>query len=171
MVYDYDSNAILVEVLKTRQAAEIRNAWQTIQKTLSTPGASPEVYIMDNEASTDLKSAMTKHKLQYQLVPPDMHRRNAAEKAIRTYKNHFIAGMCTVDPAFPKQEWDRLIFHSYITMNLLRNSRANPKLSSYAYLHGNFDFNKTPLAPPGTKVVVHSKPNNRASWDPHGIEG
>jgi hypothetical protein len=56
-------------------------------------------------------------------------------------------------------------------MNLLRNARANPHLSSYAYLHGNFDSNKTPLAPPGTKVVVHSKPDKRASWDPHGIEG
>ena len=47
----------------------------------------------------------------------------------------------------------------------------NPKLSGYAYVFGQFDFNATPLAPPGTKVLVHSKPNNRATWDFNGIEG
>ena len=37
---------------------------------------------------------------------------------------------------------------------------------------GDFDFNKTPLAPPvGTKVVVHSKPEQQASWDPNGKLG
>ena len=29
----------------------------------------------------------------------------------------------------------------------------------------------TPLAPPGTKVVINSKPTNLASWDPNGNEG
>jgi hypothetical protein len=31
--------------------------------------------------------------INYQLVPPHMHRRNAAERAIRTFKNHFISGL------------------------------------------------------------------------------
>ena len=171
IVYDYDSNAILAKTLKSRQAAEIRNAWQEILKILEKGGNTPEIFIMDNEASNELKKAMAKHKIQYQLVPPDMHRRNAAERAIRVWKNHFVTGLCLVDPNFPKQEWDRLVEHAYITINLLRNARANPKLSAYSYLHGPFDFNRTPLAPPGTKVLVHSKPSNRASWDPHGIEG
>ena len=38
-------------------------------------------------------------------------------------------------------------------------------------LEGVFDFNKTPLAPPGTRVVLHEKPSQRLSWDPHGTEG
>jgi hypothetical protein len=38
-------------------------------------------------------------------------------------------------------------------------------------LEGNFDFNKTPMAPPGTKVILHEKPQQRKSWDPHGAEG
>ena len=171
VVYDYDSNAILVKPLKSRQAAEIREAWLKMHKKLALGGTTPELYIMDNEASTDLKSAMTKHKIVFQLVPPDMHRRNAAEKAIRAWKNHFIAGLSSLDPAFPITEWDRLIFQAFVTLNLLRNARANTKLSSYAYLFGVFDFNKTPMAPPGTKVLVHSKPSKRASWDTHGIEG
>ena len=58
-----------------------------------------------------------------------------------------------------------------ITLNLLCNSRVNPNLSAWAYLFGNYDFNRHPLAPPGTKVIVHSKPSDRASWEYHGKEG
>jgi hypothetical protein len=45
-------------------------------------------------------------------------------------------------------------------------------LSGYAYLNGKFNFNKTPLSPPGTKVVVHLKPDQQASWayEYHGKE-
>ena len=47
----------------------------------------------------------------------------------------------------------------------------NPKLLAWAYLFGPHDFNRVPLAPPGTKVVVHTKPGNRKSWEYHGKEG
>ena len=36
---------------------------------------------------------------------------------------------------------------------------------------GNYDFNKHPLAPPGTKVIIHSKPDQRKSSEFHGEEG
>ena len=100
-----------------------------------------------------------------------MHQRNAAERAIRTFKNHFLAGLATCDPDFPLQEWDRLILQATITVNLLCSSRVNPKLSAYAYVFGPFDFNRTPLAPPGTKVIIHNKANIRASWGYHGTKG
>jgi hypothetical protein len=101
-----------------------------------------------------------------------VHRRNAAKRAIQTYKNHLFANLATCDPDFPVSEWDRILFQAELTLNLLQSSRVNPKLSSYAYyLFGNFDFIKTPLAPPGTKTVVHLKPDQRASWAYHGEEG
>ena len=109
--------------------------------------------------------------IDYQLAPPHMHRRNAAKRAIRTWKAHFIAGLCSTDKMFPMHLWDRLIEQAEIMLNLLRPSRTNPKLSAYAAVNGPFDFNRMPLAPPGTKVVVHKKPNQRKSWDPHGISG
>ena len=46
-----------------------------------------------------------------------------------------------------------------------------PKLSAYAYMHGNFDYNKTPLVPMGMKVVAHSKPDSRETWAFNGEEG
>jgi hypothetical protein len=53
----------------------------------------------------------------------------------------------------------------------MRQSRLNPKLSVYAQLHGHYDFNQAPMDPPGTCVIAHEKPKQRASWDPHGVDG
>jgi hypothetical protein len=38
-------------------------------------------------------------------------------------------------------------------------------------LEGNFDFNRTPMAPPGTKIILHDKPAQRKTWSPHGNNG
>ena len=171
VVYDYDSNAILVEALKNRTAGEMTRSWTTIQNRLSLNGTAPNLYILDNEISGEFKKALKKYKVDFQLVPPHIHRANAAERAIRTFKNHFIAGLCSVHPAFPMCEWDRLLFQAELTLNLLRSARSNPNLSAYAFLFGQFDFNKTPLAPPGSKLQVHLKPSTRASWDPHSEHG
>ena len=43
-------------------------------------------YIVDNECNAELKKALTKTELTFELTPPTMHRRNAAERAIRTFK-------------------------------------------------------------------------------------
>jgi hypothetical protein len=67
--------------------------------------------------------------------------------------------------------WDKLIEQCELTLNLLRRSHINPKLSAYAQLHGQFDFNATPLAPPGICILAHDKPNKRSSWAPHGEDG
>ena len=104
-------------------------------------------------------------------MPPHIHRRNSAERAIQTFKNHFIAGLASTDPNFPLSNWCRLLPQAELTLNLLRPSQLNPKLSAYAQLEGAFDFNRTPLAPPGTRVIVHEKPTQRRTWAPHGVDG
>jgi hypothetical protein len=44
-------------------------------------------------------------------------------------------------------------------------------VSAFTQVHGEFDFNKTPLAPVGCKVIVHDRRNERGSWDNHGSHG
>jgi hypothetical protein len=83
----------------------------------------------------------------------------------------FYAGLATCDPKFPLLEWDLLMPQAELTLNLLRASRRQPKLSAYACLNGPFDFNKTPLAPPGTRVIVHITPDQRSNMAPHGVDG
>jgi hypothetical protein len=171
VVYDYDSNAILAEPIANRRDTSIRNAISKLHQRLRRAGVIPKTHILDNEASNLLKSYFTTEEMEWQLVPPHTHRANAAERAIRTFKNHFIAGLCSTDPNFPVYLWDQLIPQAELTLNLLRKSRRNPKLSAHAFLHGQFNFNNTPLAPPGTLTIGHEKPSNRGSWAPHGSQG
>ena len=46
----------------------------------------------------------------------------------------------------------------------------NPKLYGYAQLHGEFNYNTTPLAPPGTQIIIHDKPTVRVTWAAHGVK-
>ena len=128
-------------------------------------------FVLDNEASELLKDTMKANKVTYELVPPHQHRRNAAVRAICTLKNHLISGLATCHPDFPLREWDRFLTQCELIVNLLRNSRINPKLSVWAYLFGNHNFNKVPLLPSGTKVIIHEKPSQRRSWGFHGVDG
>ena len=145
--YHFDSNVILGEPIKNRQAQTITSSWDKLTSKFSIAGMQPNTYVLDNEVSSLLITAMNKEKINFQLVPPHIHRANLAERAIQTYKNHFKAGLAAVDPDFPLAEWDMLIPQANIILNLLRASRVNPQLSAYAYLFGEFDYNKTPIAP------------------------
>jgi hypothetical protein len=76
----------------------------------------------------------------------------------------------TGDKDFPLHLWDKLVPQALISLNSMRGSRINPKLSAWAQVHGNFDYNRTPIAPPGMHVLVHEKPDKRGSWAPHAID-
>ena len=106
-----------------------------------------------------------------QLVPPHIHRQNSTEHAIKTFKAHFILTLATYDPQYPIAEWDRLIAQSKMTLNLLRSACCNPRLSAYAHLEGAHNYNKVPLAPPGTRVVILKKVGQQKLWDFHAQLG
>ena len=91
---------------------------------------------------------MCEKNVKFQLVSPHNYRRNPDKRVIQTWKKHFIAGLCCVDPEFLMNLWCLLLKHCYITLNLLRESRINPKLSAYTQVCRVFNFNQTPLAPP-----------------------
>jgi len=171
VVLDYDSNAIISQPIPSRSQTHLLQAFTTIHNKLKQAGRNPTFVRLDNEAPNNMKQYMTQQNLHFQLVPPHNHRRNYAEKAIGTWKDHFIAGLTSMEKAFPMYLWCRLTQHADITLNLLRNSRIHPHLSSQEDLFGPFDYNRTPLLPPGVKVVVHEKPQQRGSWAPRGIDG
>ena len=64
-----------------------------ITEDLKSCGINPGFRFMDNEASTSLKMTMTNMDIKYQIVLPNSHRENNTERAIQTFKNHFIAGL------------------------------------------------------------------------------
>ena len=130
----------------------------------------PKLNIIDNEASTAVKSYITNSNVNYQLVERNNHRVNAAERAIRTFKNLFVAGQSSVHPKFPMYLWDELLPQAFITLNLVRTPRTCPKISAYAHLHGTYNFDTTPLAPPGVRALLQNDPDHRGSYGFHGYE-
>ena len=95
VMYDYDSNAILVTALKNRKAKTLVEAWERLHIRLTMHGHTTKNFVLDNECSGDLKMALQKHGKTYELTPPNMHSKNAAERAILTLKNHTMAGFAT----------------------------------------------------------------------------
>ena len=171
VVYDYDTNAIIVEPTKNKTAETMVSAFSILHSRLTKAGFKPKLHRLDNECSDLLKLDLKSKGLDFQLVPPGCHRRNAAERAIRTFKNHFIAGLCSVNPKFPIGLWCRLLPQAEMTLNLLRPSHTNPKVSAYNQLEGIFDFVRTPLAPPGIKVLGYEDAGKRRSWSSHARDG
>jgi hypothetical protein len=159
--YIYDCNYIEVVPMKSRSALEWVKAYDSIHQELTVKGLKPKLITLDNETSATLKNFFTVNDIAYQLVPPHCHRRNAAERAISNFKEHFVAGLSSVDPSFPMRLWDRLLTQAEITLNLLRTSCLHPHLSAASHYHGLVDYNKTAFAPPGCKIIFHEKPGNR----------
>jgi hypothetical protein len=168
--YVYDCNYVKVIPIKSRSDSEWVKAY-TIHQELTVKGFTPKLQTLDNKASAALNNFFTANDVDYQLVPPHCHRRNAAERAIRTFKEYFVAGLSSVDPTFPLHLWDRLLPQAELTMNLLRTSRLHPQLSAAAHFHGLMDYKKTYFAPPGCKIIAHEKPGKRRTWAPRGQHG
>ena len=62
--------------------------------------------------------------------------------------------------------------HQYkLTLNMLRRSRVNLKMSTYNQLFGLFDYNRTPLVSLGTTAFVHETLGQQASNADHGRIG
>jgi hypothetical protein len=166
ILYNYDSNAILVEPMKNRGDAEVLRAYKQLYNILTDHGLQPKLNILDNEASKAIKRAIQKTGTTLQLVKPNNHRVNTAKRAVRTFKNPFIAGLCSTHPNFPVTLRDKLIPQAVLMLNLLRTSRLNPKLLAHAQIYGLFDYNKTPLAPPGTRALIFEDPDKLQSGRP-----
>ena len=47
---------------------------------------------------------------------------------------------------------------------LLSVSNDNPKISSYAHVYGQYDYNAKPFVPIGMDYIAHDKPNRRNNF-------
>jgi hypothetical protein len=171
ILYDYDISASMAQPIKDRTAPELLRAFQVMEQELVARGLKPKLMKLDNEASKLFKTYLNQQNITFQLFSPYSHRRNAAERAIRSFKDHLIVGLCSTDKSFPMHLWDRLLPQAVITLNVLRTSRINPKLSASTHIDGQYDFNRAPMAPPGTIIIAHETPSRRRTWAPHGQDG
>ena len=104
-LYNYDANGILAEAIKSRESASLVEGYDAMYKRLIAAGIKPVIQRLDNEASEILIEAITTKGLKYQLASPHDHRLNPAERAIQTWKNHFISNLHGCDRQFPANQW------------------------------------------------------------------
>ena len=171
ILYSEGANYIRAEPMVDRTKQSYLKAHQAAMQHLATRGFHPTFQRLDNETSLEFVQYLQKHHIRIDLVPPHQHRRKKAERAIRTFKNHFIAALAGLHPDFPLCAWNELLAQVEITLNLLRPSPTHPRMSAWEGLHGAYDYDAHPLAPLGTAVTIHEKPDQRGTWDKHGVKG
>ena len=136
ILFGYDSNSIHVEPIPSRSGYQILLTYQRMHRLLVSRGLRPKFQTLDNECSAALIHYLDKEAVEFQLAPPQVHHRNATERAIRTSKNYFIDIFCGCNRNFPMNLWDNLILQAILTMNLLRCLNLNPDLSAFAQVWG-----------------------------------
>ncbi len=130
IAYHVDGNLILQQAFKSRRDTHRIAAYNAIMTRLAARGLSVDLQILDNKASAAYKHAITfTWQAKFQLVRPDMHRQNRAERAIRTFKAHFLSILAGVDPTFPPYLWYLLLPQAKLTLNNLQQSVLNPQIS------------------------------------------
>ncbi len=159
VLYKIDGNYIDAEPMKDKKDNSLIKAYNTLWARVTKSGkVKPMVHTLDNEAPALFKESI-KTNCDLQLVPLDTHRQNLAERTIQTFKNHFNAILAGLDPSFPMTLWYRLLPQTILTLNLLRQAKADPSVSTYQFMHGEFDYNKMPLSPLGYAVQMHESTN------------
>ena len=121
-------NAILLWPLKPRKGKELADKLSEIHEHLEERGHKPNHQFLDNETSKEIKAYLKGQEVTFQLVPPHNHRKNATERAIRTFKNHFITIIYMLRPNFPMSLWCRLLKQAEMTLNIVRKCRVNLRM-------------------------------------------
>jgi hypothetical protein len=166
-----DANYISCKLMKNRTEGKMIAAYQKMVDRMKIAGLGLKHHWLHNKCLENFKKCIKKNHMTWELVPPDCHWRNIAERAIQTFKNHFVAILSRVDDRFPLSLWCHLVRPAELTVNLLQQSNVVPKILAYVHVHGQHNYMKRPFAPLGCVVMAHLKPKNRQSWDVHGDIG
>jgi len=163
---------IHVQPLNDRSAVSYVKAHRLAIEFFKTKGHAINIARLDNETSEQLETFLSDANIPFQYVPPEDHRSNRAERAIQSFKNHFISILATIDDTFPMAQWDELLLQTELTLSFLRPFAGNTKISSYQGIHGvPYDWLAHPMAPAGTKVKIYDSAEARESWQPHSSDG
>ena len=80
VLYYHNSNAILAELINSRNKQELIRTTRVLHAYLSDRDLTPQYQMMDNECPCSLKTFLLESSVKFQLVPPYLHQTNAAER-------------------------------------------------------------------------------------------
>jgi hypothetical protein len=103
VAYIYDLNTIIVHPMASCTDASFIAAFAKVFTILHAWDYQPALNVMDNECSKAVEKHIHANKMTIQLVTPHNHHVNATKQAIRTFKEHFVAALATVDNLCPLQ--------------------------------------------------------------------
>jgi hypothetical protein len=109
VIHHVDSNSLWAETLKDNTGSKLilGRAWAL--EHMRKAGIIPKHQFLDNQASVGYKKAISNSDMTYELVPPDDHQHNMAEKAIQTLKDHFVGVLSGCAPTFLLHLWCQLL--------------------------------------------------------------
>ena len=165
--YVYDANFIKGRPIKSRHRQELLSAYEEIYKWCTARGFKPQLQRMDNETSQEVEDFIQSQNADVQYSAPGSHC-PPAEKAVQTYKSCFKSVTASLPNSFPIGYWCRLCEQVDLCVNIVRACRRNPLLSAWAACEGDFHFDSTPIAPPGTEMLMHNK--NKKTWDHNALK-
>ena len=131
-----------------------------------------DLQVLDNEASQNYNDTIKdKWVVDFQLVPPNIHRINAAEQVICTFKAHLLAVLLGSAPDFHQFLWDLLLVQTEMTLKSLHQSTFNQTISYWEYFDSPFKCDATTLGPLGMNVIIHKRASRCHSWYLRGKYG
>ena len=161
MLFFIWNNYIHHEPMIKRTAKAYLQAYESAINFFRSKNCLLDFFRLDNETSGPLETFMKANARSFQYVPPNNHRANMAEIAVRDGKTHLIAILCGVHPS--------LVPYAELTLNLLRPYGPDPSKSAHTGVYGSsYDFAAHPLAPAGCLCAGFTASDVRPSWAPHG---
>jgi hypothetical protein len=127
VIIHVNANYIFCEPMKNKKEGEMIATYQKIVNRMQMASLGLKHHRLDNKASATFKDCIKANRMTHELVPPGNHRCNLAERAIQTFKHHFISILCGVDDQFPLSLWCHLLSPGELTINLLRQSNVAPR--------------------------------------------
>jgi hypothetical protein len=104
---DINGNRIFIKPIKLQKETELIRIHKTIMDKLCNAQIYTTKQLLDNKISNAYqKTIMTNDIKEVEHVQPNCHKRNAAEKAIQTFKNLFKSILYGCDDSFPMHLFD-----------------------------------------------------------------
>ena len=147
-----DANYKFAEPMKNRTEGEMIRVYQKILNRMKAAGLGLRKQVLNNECLAVMKACIKENGMDNELDPLGQHRRNQAERAIQTFKAHFISILAGINDKFPLLLWCHLLKTTELTLNLLRQSRVAPKILAFAHVHGTHNNMQRLFAPIGCVV-------------------
>ncbi len=109
ILHHVDSNSSWLEAMQNQLGGKLILARAWALAWMQRHGLIPKDQILNNQASVEYKAAIETSGMTYELVPPKEHQRNMAEKAIQTFKDHFVGVLSSCAPSMPIHLWCQLL--------------------------------------------------------------